>query len=68
MSTQLEQKQSRREFLRGSVRYLALGGLALMTGVLFTKRRTASAEDKCTNRSICRGCPSLKNCGRGDKR
>ncbi len=63
MSELLEQKQSRREFLRGSVRYLTLGGLVFMMGALFARRKESSAEDKCTIPDICRGCPSFKSCG-----
>lgn len=56
------QKQSRREFIRGLVRYLTLGGLVSMTGVLFARRKRRSTNDKCTNSEICRECRSFKNC------
>ncbi|HIE26723.1 TPA: hypothetical protein EYP66_05515 [Candidatus Poribacteria bacterium] len=63
MNELLEQKQSRREFLRGPARYLTLGGLLLMTGTLFAKRKAASPEEKCINLGICGGCSVFKNCG-----
>jgi len=79
MNTLPEKKQSRREFLRGSMRYLTLGGLVFMTGALFARRKASSAEEKCINPSlrsraglslrskavlgICRGCSVFKNCG-----
>ena len=62
MSEISEQKQSRREFLRGSVRYLTLGGLVFMGG-LFARRKVLSTEEECINLSICRGCSVFKNCG-----
>ena len=58
MGTQLDQKQSRREFLRGSVRYLTLGGLVSMAGGLFVRRNSG----KCVNLEICNGCPVFKKC------
>jgi len=63
MSELLEQKQGRRDFLRGSARYLALGGLGLMTGVLFSRRTTPSKVEKCINIGVCRDCSVFKNCG-----
>ncbi|MBM3237783.1 hypothetical protein FJZ31_15955 [Candidatus Poribacteria bacterium] len=74
MSALVDEKQSRREFLRGSVRYLTLGGLVFATGALFTRRKVSSTKKKCDNpglpaatiaaqAGICRSCPSFKNCG-----
>ena len=64
MSEVFNQKQSRREFLRGSVRYLTLGGLVFMTGsLLFARRKASSSEEKCINLSICQGCSVFKRCG-----
>ncbi|MBC8234113.1 hypothetical protein H8E77_31590 [bacterium] len=63
MSTPLDEKQSRRDFLRDSVRYLTLGGLLIMGGALFARRSSSSKEEKCTNNlGVCRSCPSLKSC------
>jgi hypothetical protein len=72
MSALVDEKQSRRDFLRGSVRYLTLGGLIFMGGALFARQKTSSAEEKCINQGInsssflfdiCRGCSIFKNCG-----
>lgn len=63
MSAQTEQGQNRREFLRGSARYLALGGLVLVTGVLFSRKKTSAIEEKCINLGVCRSCSVFKNCG-----
>lgn len=63
MSALVEEKQSRREFIRGSVRYLTLGGLVFTTGALFARRKASSKEKKCDNPGICRSCPSFKSCG-----
>jgi len=62
MSTQLNEKQSRREFLRGSARYLTLGGLVLVAGALFTRKKTPLTEEKCINLDVCRGCSVFKKC------
>lgn len=63
MRKQIDKEQSRREFLRGSARYLTLGGLALVTGVLFSREKKPSTAEKCINLGICRGCSVFKNCG-----
>ena len=57
-----EKKQSRRDFIRGSLRYLTLGGLVFMGGALFVRRKKSSTKEKCNNPIICRDCPSLNNC------
>jgi len=62
MNEILEQKQSRREFLRGSARYLTLGGLIFTGGVLFARRKKSSKEERFHNLDICRTCPSLNTC------
>ena len=53
-------KLNRREFLRGSLRYLILGGLVSVTGALFAKGKIS--RDKCINLGICGGCSIFKNC------
>ena len=62
----IDEKQNRREFLRGSARYLTLGGLLFIGGALFAKRKVSSTEEECTNTGTCRGCPSLKSCNRAN--
>ena len=55
---------NRREFLRSTLRYLTLAGLASMAGVLWDRSRSASSDD-CVNPGICscRGCPVFPRCG-----
>ena len=48
----------RREFLRGSLRYGLLAGLAALTARTLTRRGAQS----CTNEGICRGCPVYTGC------
>ena len=62
MSKPIDEKQSRRDFLRGSARYLTLGGLVFIGGALFTRRKTSAADGKCINLGICRGCSIFKSC------
>jgi len=60
MTTELsEQKQSRREFIRGIIRYLILGGLGFTTGTLILKR---ASSEKCARLSVCQNCVYFKNC------
>ena len=53
---------SRREFLRGGVRYALLAGLAALT-VRNVATRSRLAGQTCTNQGICRGCQSFAGCG-----
>lgn len=48
----------RRVLMRGSLRYLVLGGLAALAVVLWHRRKTAD----CTNQGLCNRCASLKGC------
>ena len=66
MSDLFQQKQSRREFLRGIGRYLLLGGLISTSGVLIARRKMASAEDKSIDISVCRNCTFLRRCEQPD--
>ena len=58
MNTQTDHKQSRREFFRGIMRYLTLGGLLGASGVLLARRKSG----ECINLEICNGCPIFKRC------
>lgn len=62
MSTQINEKQNRREFLRDFARYLTLGGLVFI-GALFIKRKASSTEEECINLGVCRSCSVFKKCG-----
>ncbi|MFC1714237.1 hypothetical protein ACFL6S_11230 [Candidatus Poribacteria bacterium] len=66
MSDLFQQKQNRREFFRGIGRYMLLGGLVSTSGVLVTRRKMASAEEKSVDISICRSCTFLGRCKQPD--
>lgn len=62
-----DEKQSRREFLRGLARYSILGILTSTTGVLIAKRRGWFGDclfpaEKRVSLEICQGCRILDNC------
>jgi hypothetical protein len=57
-----DQKQSRREFIRGIARYSALGIFAVTTGVLIKRRRSASVYEEAVNIRICQSCSFLRKC------
>ena len=59
--TKFDQKQSRREFIRGIARYSVLGIFAATTGVLVKRRRSASVEEG-VNIRICQSCTFLRKC------
>ena len=63
MSLQTTQIQSRREFLRGSLRYAFLGALAALAALVSSPRRRTPGEPACLNRSQCNGCSVLDQCG-----
>jgi len=50
---------SRREFLRDSLRYTLLGGVAAAAGTLAVR----SAGQECVNDGLCRGCIAYDDCG-----
>ncbi|MDP6042013.1 MAG: hypothetical protein QGG64_25920 [Candidatus Latescibacteria bacterium] len=60
MAVSLDAELGRREFARGVVRYLALGALATLTGILYSRSRSAEA---CINLEICNGCSAFRGCG-----
>jgi len=66
MSNPFQQKQSRREFFQSTGRYLILGGLVSTSGVLATKRISASADEKSIDLSICQTCTFLERCKQPD--
>lgn len=48
----------RRALMRGSLRYLVLGGLAALAVALWHKRKTTD----CTNQGLCDRCTSRDGC------
>lgn len=62
MAVALDAELGRREFVRGLVRYLTLGALATLTGILYSRSRSAS-PGACINLEICTGCSAFRGCG-----
>ena len=54
---------SRREFVRNSLRYAMLSGLAVVSAVLVKRRGTGLPNQTCINQYICRGCSVFTECG-----
>lgn len=59
MSRHPDRDESRRDALRGLLRWLAAGALALLGGWLALRRRSG---DGCAARPACRGCSRLEAC------
>lgn len=63
MAERPESIRGRREFLRAMGRGLALGGLGLLTWMTSRKRSRSIRNETCVGNGICRGCPSIDDCG-----
>ncbi len=53
---------SRREFLRGGVRYTLLAGLAAVSATLLCRRGNRLPSQTCINEGVCRGCTVFEDC------
>jgi hypothetical protein len=53
----------RRQFLRDGLRYIALGGLAAVSGKLVARQAARPAGQVCISAGICRGCEAFDDCG-----
>ena len=62
MQSRSEAGQSRREMFRSSARYMALGGLALLSAGLLARPRGSPARSRCRRAVACRRCAALANC------
>ena len=62
MNNPSEPRQSRREVFRNSARYVAAGGLALLTGKLLLQGSASSADTRCDGNAHCDNCPVLVSC------
>ena len=60
MKPALNQSASRREFLRGGIRYTLL---AAVTTSVAKVRRDSLAGQTCERQGICRGCSLFTGCG-----
>jgi hypothetical protein len=56
-------RQSRRELFRTTLRYSALGIVAVAGGLTIAKRQRLVSEGRCTNNGMCQGCAVLAHCG-----
>ncbi len=63
MDNSEHQGQSRREFIRGVTRYLTLGGLLSVAGVLYARDRNQPQTESYRDHRLCDGCSLLSNCG-----
>lgn len=62
MAVPLCEEQDRRAFVVGLARYVTLGALAALSGILYSRNRSASQND-CINLEICSGCSAFRGCG-----
>ncbi len=62
MSQPAQRQPTRREVLRSSARYLALGGVTLMSAGLIAGRSGRWATDCDRRLSACRDCAVLNDC------
>ncbi len=54
---------SRREFLRGGVRYALLTGLGAVSATLVKRSGGQLSGQTCINQGICRSCAAFTDCG-----
>jgi hypothetical protein len=55
--------EGRRQFLRDGLRYIMLGGLAVVSGKLAARQGARPAGQVCLSAGICRGCAAFEDCG-----
>ena len=55
--------ESRREFLRSSLRWFTLAGLGTLVGSFYARGITTTRNKHCTDRGICRRCQEFSDCG-----
>ncbi|MFH1943847.1 MAG: hypothetical protein ABIL68_17230 [bacterium] len=65
---QKDKIQSRREFLKGSLRATVLGGFVFMAAALGKRKKMNAGPPGCLSRQACRTCAKLKNCSQLDVR
>lgn len=62
MNQPAEERRTRREFFRDALRYLALGGVCVLSVGLIGRSRRASQGSSCPGPSTCRECRELSRC------
>ena len=58
----IEREQSRREVLRSSLRYLALGGIWVVSAALIAREPAMPGQRRCRRPFSCRDCAALAEC------
>ena len=56
------QRANRREMLRSAARYLALGGISVVSAGMIWRSRIAADGAQCRRQSGCRECKLLGRC------
>jgi len=54
--------QNRREMCRSALRYLALGGITVLSAGLIVRRTASSAPASCRRSLSCRECAAFDHC------
>ncbi len=65
MNDELTKPRTRREFLRGIGRGMALSAVACAAAALAARRNSGGARLKgqtCVNNGVCRGCAAFSDC------
>jgi hypothetical protein len=62
MPNRAETKRSRREAFRAAGRFVALGTLGTLAGLLVLRGEKGSSGSRCRQTLGCRGCPVLPRC------
>jgi hypothetical protein len=62
MNHDAEPQPSRREMFRSGLRYLALGGISLMSAGLIARGAASSAQGGCRWSPSCGDCPAITCC------
>ncbi len=62
MSEAGQKGESRRDFLRGGVRYALVSAVATVSATLFHRSGGKLTGQTCVNQGICRGCGAFAAC------
>jgi len=57
-----EGQDSRREFLRGCMRYVSAGALTTGSVAVASRALHSRSAHECRSSGICRACPQLRGC------
>jgi hypothetical protein len=62
MNENPEKERNRREFFIDVLRYVTLGMIGVIGGVVFTKRRKLLKDGICINEGVCADCGIFEQC------